>query len=281
MLGAPVLFAMPTVSSRPNRKSPSWRGGGSPDRLQRLQHSEPDHYAALGLDRDCTVAQIRAAYRLLAKQHHPDVNPGSPDALARIQTLNAAHEILSDPAQRLAYDQARAASSKSRAPAHTAKFKRNIAQDVHLRIEDLLRGTTLDVRVNDPGNSSGPEIFQLTVPPETAPGTRFRLPRTTPSGGGFVVLRVRARADFRFKIRGADLRCELRISLQRATQGGVESVTGANGKRLRVQIPRGVARGETIRLDGEGLPKPRGGCGDLLVRIGYQPEVRIARTSGR
>ncbi len=267
--------------SHPNRTSPSWRGGGSPDRLRRLQHSEPDHYAALGLDRDCTVAQIRAAYRLLAKQHHPDVNPGSLDAPARIQALNAAHEILSDPAQRLAYDQARAASSKSRAPAHAAKFKRNIAQDVHLRIEDFLRGTTLDVRVNDPGNSSGPEIFQLTVPPETAPGTRFRLPRTTPFGGGFVVLRVRARADFRFKIRGADLRCELRISLQRATQGGTESVAGANGKRLRVQIPRGVARGEIIRLDGEGLPKPRGGCGDLLVRIGYQPEVRITRTSRR
>lgn len=247
-----------------------------------MQHSEPDHYATLGLDCGCTIAQIRAAYRLLAKQHHPDVNPGSPSALARIQALNAAHEILSDPEQRLAYDQARAAADKkTSAPARAGKLKRNIAQDVHLRIENFLRGTALEVRVTDPGNPSGPEIYQLTVPPETAPGTRFRLPRATPFAGGFVVVRVRARADFRFKVRGADLRCELRISCQRATQGGAESVTGANGKRLRVPIPRGVARGEIICLPGEGLPKPRGGRGDLLVRIGYRPEVRIVRTSGR
>ena len=259
----------------------SWRTSEPPVKLRRLQHPEPDHYATLGLNHGCTLAQIRAAYRLLAKHHHPDTNPGSPDALARIQALNAAYEILSDPEQRLAYDRNRAASNKPSAPARAVKIKRDIAQDVHLRIEDFLRGTTLEVRVNDPGNPAGPEIYQLTIPPETAPGTRFRLPRAAPFEGGFVLLRVRARPDFRFKVRGADLRCELRISCPRATQGGMESVAGASGKRLRVQIPRGVARGEVIRLAGEGLPKPRGGRGDLLVRIGYRPEVRIARASSR
>ena len=54
-------------------------------------------------------------------------------------------------------------------------------------------------------------------------------------------------------------------------------VAALNGARLRVQIPRNVARGEIIRLPGEGLPKPRGGRGDLLVRILYRPEVRITR----
>ena len=207
------------------------------------------------------------------------MNPGSPDALARIQALNAAHEILSDPELRLDYDRTRAANQKTSASARAGKVKRNIAQDIQLRIDDFLRGTTLEVCVNDPGNSVGPEIYQLTVPPETAPGTRFRLPRATPFEGGFVLLRVRARTDFRFKVRGVDLRCELRISCKRATQGGTESVMGVTGKRLRVQIPRGVARGEIIRLAGEGLPKPRGGRGDLLVRIGYRPEVRVTRTS--
>src|SRR5258708_2713894 len=58
-----------------------------------LQPSESNHYATLGLDCLCTAAQIRAAYRLLAKRHHPDVNHGSPKASARAQRLNAAHEI--------------------------------------------------------------------------------------------------------------------------------------------------------------------------------------------
>ncbi len=235
----------------------------------------------LGLDPDCTPAQIRAAYRYLAKQQHPDVNPDLPDALARIQALNAAHEVLSDPGARRAYDHARAAGEKSAAPARTAKPKRNLAQDVPLQLREFLRGTTLEVRVNDPGNPAGPEVYQLAVPPETAPGTRFRLPRATPFPGGVVVVRLLARPDFRFKVRGADLRCDLRISRARATQGGGEFVGGVTGERLRVTLPRRVARGEIIRLRGEGLPKPRGGRGDLLVRVDYQPEVRITRSARR
>jgi hypothetical protein len=49
---------------------------------------------------------------------------------------------------------------------------------------------------------------------------------------------------------------------------------------LRVQIPRGVGRNEIVRVPNEGLPKPRGGRGDVLVRITYRPEVRVSRLSG-
>jgi DnaJ-class molecular chaperone len=58
-------------------------------------------------------------------------------------------------------------------------------------------------------------------------------------------------------------------------------VRGVTGNFIRVEIPRNVARGEVIRVAGEGLPKPRGGRGDLLVRVMYQPEVRITRPSRR
>ena len=94
-------------------------------------------------------------------------------------------------------------------------------------------------------------------------------------------MRVKVRPDFRFKVRGSDLRCDLRISSQRATQGGAEMVAGASGTRVRVQIPRGVERNEIIRVSGEGLPKPRGGRGDLLVRVMYQPQVQFKRSDGR
>ena len=77
-----------------------------------LQSTLPDHYATLGLDRGCTDAQIRAAYRLLAKQHHPDLNGGSREAVAHTQALNAAYEILSDPARRRDYDRELAARQK-------------------------------------------------------------------------------------------------------------------------------------------------------------------------
>ena len=73
------------------------------------------------------------------------------------------------------------------------------------------------------------------------------------------------------------MRCDLRIRAERAAQGGSESVRGITENYLRVQIPPGIARNEVIRIEGEGLPKPRGGRGDLLVRVVYTPNVRIKR----
>ena len=243
--------------------------------------AETDPYATLGLDRRCSAEQIRTAYRLLAKQHHPDLQPNSPPALARTQELNAAYEILGDPGRRSAYDRELAAAKKSVKAPRPAKIERNLSQDVNLRLEDFLRGTTLEVRVNDPANPHGPENYALVIPPDTAPGTRFRLPRGEPFAGGFVRVRVRAQANFRFKVRGSDLRCDLKIRPERAAQGGTEMVRGLTGAMLSVQIPRGVGRGEILRLPGEGLPKARGGRGDLLVRVTYRPEVRITRPSSR
>ena len=144
-----------------------------------------------------------------------------------------------------------------------------------------MRGTKLQVQVNDAGNPDGAETYELIIPPETAPGTRFKIPRAENLGRSFVVVRVKARPDFRFKVRGSDLRCDLKISSQRAAQGGVESVRGVTGNFLRVTIPKRVSRNEIIRLPGEGLPKPRGGRGDLLVRIIYRPEVHVTRKPGR
>lgn len=237
--------------------------------MQRFEN----HYAALGLDRHCTDDQIRAAYRILAKQHHPDLNGGSADAIARTQTLNAAYEILSDAERRRDYDQELAASEKRVRSPRSAPL-RNLSQEVHLRLEDFFRGTCREIRIFDPGNPGGAEQLELIVPSNTAVGTRIRLSRPE---GGFVVIRLKLQPHFQFKARGADLRCDLKISLPRASQGGEEMVTGPTGSRLRLRIPRNVARGEILRISGEGLPRPRGGRGDLLVRIVYRPQIRVTR----
>lgn len=237
-----------------------------------MPEDAPDFYAILGLHRGCTNAEIRAAYRVLAMQHHPDRHAGSAEAVARTQALNAAHDTLGDPRRRQAYDRDLAAAER---PAPTSRLERNITQDAHLRLDEFLRGARLDVRVSDPGNPGGAESYELVIPDGTAPGARFRVPR---DNGGFVIVRARAWPDARFKPRGSDLRCDLRISSQRAAEGGAESLRALGGGQVRVEIPRGAARGETVRVAGEGLPKPRGGRGDLLVRITYRPEVRITRS---
>ncbi len=246
--------------------------------LPGLEPDFPDHYAVLGLDRSATTAQIRAAYRVLAKRHHPDLNPDAGDSADRTQELNAAHEVLSDPARRCVYDRER---DSARAPQTKGRIKRNISQDAYLRIEELLRGTSLDVAVKDPAHPGGAENYRLAVPVLTAPGARFRLSREAPFEGGFVELRVRVLPGFRFKAKGSDLRLDLRISGQRAASGGNETISGPSGSSLQIRIPAHVRRGEVLRIAGEGLPKARGGRGDLQVRIVYRPEVRISRSTTR
>lgn len=244
--------------------------------VPRLQPTLPDLYATLGLDPGCDAVQIRAAYRLLAKQQHPDVNGGSRIAIAQTQALNAAYEILGDPVRRREYDRELAVRHKS-AP-RVATTKRNITKEVRLRLEEFIRGTKLEVRVTETDPGVLTEVLELIVPPGTVPGCCFRLHRPA---GGVVRVRMKARPDFRFKVRGADLRCDLKIHRQRALQGGAESIRGVTGDFLRVVIPARVAYGEIIRLTGEGLPKSRGGRGDLLVRVLYAPEVRIRRVTRR
>jgi curved DNA-binding protein CbpA len=70
---------------------------------------ESDLYALLSVEHDASFAQIRARYRRLARESHPDIHPNDPAALRRMTRLNLAARVLLDPAQRRAYDQGRAA----------------------------------------------------------------------------------------------------------------------------------------------------------------------------
>jgi curved DNA-binding protein len=243
-----------------------------------LSAPELDHYATLGVERAATTVEIRDAYRHLAKRYHPDRNRDAEDARVRTQALNAAYEVLRDPARRRSYDQELGETSRAAAPGRGAKIERNITQEVRLRVEDFIGGTSMEVQVRDPANVAGAETYQLIVPPGTAPGARFRLPRKAPMERGFLQLRLKVLPGFRFKARGSDLLCELRIDARRALQGGSETMEKPTGGFLHVQIPAGVKRGEIVRISGEGLPKPRGGRGDLLVRVTYRPEVRVSRS---
>ncbi len=103
-----------------------------------------DHYATLGLDRGCSSAQIRSAYRLLVKQHHPDVNFGSAAASVRAQEVNVAHQVLSDPARRRAYDRELDRAREQRGLAQRGRIQRNIEKmfTCESRISCAARGST-------------------------------------------------------------------------------------------------------------------------------------------
>ncbi len=236
-----------------------------------------DFYLVLGVERGCTEKEIRGAFRKLVKRWHPDVCGDVDEAASRTRELNGAYETLMDPARRRAYD-AELGIDEPVARGPMGRAARDLKQDIFLSAEELIRGATLDVRVDDPANPGGPESYRLEVPDGTAPGERFRIEREEPFVGGVVVVRVKVRPGGRFRARGSDLRMDLGISSQRAKSGGTEMVPGPTGGMVRVEIPAGVARNAILRVAGEGLPKARGGRGDLLVRVQYRVDVRVTRT---
>jgi len=243
-----------------------------------LAEPSPTHYQIFGLDFGCTAEDVKAAYRILAKQHHPDVNSNSAEARLRTQELNAAYEILSNPKRRKAYDESLRQAKRSAGFSPTGRIERNISQDVQVRIEDFFTGMKMEVQVRDPANEGVIETYDLTIGPMTSPGTRIRIARTQNINGGVVIVRLKAIPGYQFRPRGSDLKCDLNISAQLAARGGVHSIKGATGDLLEVEIPRGVARGEIIRIPEQGLPNMRSGRGDLLIRITYRPEVRVTRS---
>ncbi|NJO55890.1 MAG: DnaJ domain-containing protein [Rhodospirillales bacterium] len=143
--------------------------------------SQTNHYATFGLESDCTDAQIRSAYRILAKQHHPDRNGGAAEAHKFTQALNAAYEVLGDPDKRRRYDRLLQQETRQlrRSSGRSAPV---IEQELHVRIDDLLRGTTLTLQISDPGNPQGREDYELVIPPGTAPNSRLRVERTAHPG---------------------------------------------------------------------------------------------------
>jgi len=217
-----------------------------------MNDSIPDHYSVLGVGRRSSLEEVRMAFRLKARQVHPDLNPGDPEALRRSQELNAAYEVLSDLKLRREYDRERydATVPGNQVSAARGRVERNVTQEVRLRPEEFIRGTTMEVTVRDPANPDGPETYTLEVPEDTAPKSRLRIPRTGAVAGGDVIVRLMLVPSARFKAIGSDLRVDLRISASRATQGGTEMVPGPTGGMVRVSIPAGIARGATIKVPG-------------------------------
>jgi DnaJ-class molecular chaperone len=203
-------------------------------------------YEILGVPRRASEDEIRAAYRKLAKEHHPDLNPGNAGASERFKKISAANDILSDPEKRRQYD----------AGEIDAKGDPKGPQWRH-RPGAAPRGR--------PGNNAGSfddfgfsDIFSDVFGGRTAAaGAR--------SGRGF-------------SPRGQDLRYTLEVDFIEAVAGAKKRVTLPEGGTLDLAVPEGVTDGQVLRLKGRGGPGPAGSeAGDALVEIKIKPHAQFKR----
>jgi curved DNA-binding protein len=221
-----------------------------------------DYYKTLGVDKTTSAKEIKAAFRRLAKQCHPDANPNNPKAEERFKEINEAYEVLSDPEKRKKYDQlgadwARWQGSGGKPQDYDWGRWASSAPgaNVHVRY-----GTPEDLESLFGGGGGSMSDFFSQIFGDMGPRGSTRGPQR------------QARPQ-----RGQDYEQPVEITLQEAYQGTTR-VLQKDGQRLEIKIPRGAKTGTRVRMSGEGGAGSAGaGAGDLYLRVDVLPDPRFER----
>ena len=213
-----------------------------------------DYYQVLGVGKDAAEKEVKHAFRRLARQYHPDVNPGDGTAEERFKEINEAYEVLSDSEKRSKYDQLGTAYQNwEQRGGQSGDFDwgrwagaapGGQGQGVHVRY-----GTSEDLQDLFGGGRPFSDFFSQMFGGVGG--------GATPSGFEY---RTRPQA-------GRDFEQAVEISLQEAYQGTTR-IMQKEGRRLEVRIPPGAQTDTRIRMAGEGGPGAAGGeAGDLYLRV--------------
>lgn len=194
-----------------------------------------DPYKVLGVEKDTSAADIKKAYRQLAKKLHPDLNPADKDAEECFKEVSAAYDLLGDPEKRVKFDNGEIDASGAESPTH--QYYKEYAGG------ENAKKYRSNVNFEDLG-----DIFSDLF--DRGPADQAQ----------------------HFKMRGRDMRYHLTVDFLDAAVGQTKRLTLPDGSSLDVDIPKGIKSGQTVRLRGKGMAGAGGGPpGDALIEI----EVRL------
>jgi DnaJ-class molecular chaperone len=225
-----------------------------------------DPYDVLGVSKSASAADIKSAFRKLAKKLHPDANKHDPKAASRFAELNAAHEILGDVEKRKAFDRG------------------------EIDAEGKPRFQGFEGFGAGPGGGFGGEgvfeTFSFGPGGSQRSGGRARggfggfedILKDVFSGGG-----RGGRGGHQFEdeetqpAHSGDLTAAVTITLAEAAKGTTRRVQLPTGKEVEVKIPAGLVEGQQIRLKGQGAAGARGRPGDVLITVSVAPHPLFER----
>lgn len=206
-----------------------------------------DYYSTLGVQRTATDKEIKAAYRKLARQFHPDANAGNKAAEEKFKEISEAYEVLKDSDKRRRYDQLGA----------------NWKAGADFTPPPGFGGFNFDFRnFTDVQGSPFSDFFEALF------GQQFG------TGAGETV-------SFGRRNKGQDSEAEIELTLEEVLKGTARNIhvsaPHARPKTLQVKIPAGVKQGSKVRVPGEGGPSASGGPpGDLYLKVKIKPHPVFA-----
>jgi DnaJ-class molecular chaperone len=205
-------------------------------------------YETLGVAPKASNDDIRKAYRKAAKETHPDLNPGKPEAEARFKAINAAYDVIGDEDKRKRYDAGEIDETGAERQPERQFYRDYAEKDQNPRYSRR--------RASSDGQAGASGDFEYDI---------------------FADL-FRNRGEGRnFQMPPQDVRYALAIDLLDAVKGAHKVVSVPDGKTLDITIPAGIDDDQVMRLKGQGLPGSDGKPGDAYVEISVQPHPAFTR----
>jgi molecular chaperone DnaJ len=265
----------------------------------RREWLDTDYYALLGVSKDASAAEIKKAYRKLARESHPDANESDPEAEVRFKQIGEAYAVLGDKETRKEYDHAREMGYFVGGPG---------GRQQHVRVEDLFGGgrqsaTPFDLfgglgdlfSQADPRPQPGPDLTaglslsfdeaiagtsrQLSlngrtitakIPKGVSNGARIRLkgkggPGSNGGPAGDLYIKVKVGRHPLFRRSGKDLKVTVPVTFAEATLGADIAVPTLEAQ-VKLRVPPGTPSGKTFKVTGRGVATQKG-TGNLLVTV--------------
>ena len=213
-----------------------------------------DPYEILGVTKSASEAEIKKAFRNLAKKHHPDTHAGDKNAQKKFQEISGAYDIVGDKEKRAKFD---------------CRRDRRGGQSARLR-------SAPGRRFPSGRTAAAARARAISISPGTIrAGRRKASARRTSSPTCSADAARRGRQQ---PARGEDFTVATTISFDEAARGGTRRVVVPNGEQIDVKIPVGVKDGQQVRIKGRGGAGRNGGPpGDILIQIAVAPHPTMAR----